>query len=215
MIEPALLEKHLIGSPQYTLEKHLIGSPQYTLEKHLIGSPQSFRPGAQWLVKRDKVVDLVREHGRFVQKQWLVDLETTSRTKLTASFLFERRFQEEIERAQKVILGLQDNWDGQGSPGYAESTMDRAISFLDVHVKRVFYDSERALVPRVLPSDGGSIDLHWKELKFELLVNIPATDDTAVSFYAENFSDRSLIKGTLDHFSTSKVLIYWLTEASE
>ena len=186
------------------------------LEKQLIGSPQSFRPEEQWLTKRDRVVDLGRDYGRFAQGrgQW-IDLETTSKTKLAASFLFERRFQEEIERAQEAILGLQDNWDGQGSPGYAESTMDRAISFLEVHVKQVFDDSGRVLIPRVLPSDGGSIDLHWKELEFELLVNIPATDDMAVSFYAENFSDRSFIKGTFDHFSASKVLVYWLTEASE
>ena len=142
------------------------------------------------------------------------DTVAKSRTEPPSLLLFDRRLDEEIERAKLAILDLRDNWDGDGSPGYAESTMNRAIRFLNTHVKQVFADSGRILIPRILPSDGGSIDLHWKEQEFELLVNVPATDDLAVSFYAEDFSDRSSVKGIFDHSSTSKLLINWLTEAS-
>ena len=187
---------------------------EYMLEQHRKYPAQLFRP----LEPRPTKVDMLGEawplqHGRYILDNWIFPVK--SRTKPLDSLLFERRLQEETARAQDAILGLQDNWDGQGSPGYARSTMNSAIRFLNIHVNQVFKDSGRTLIPKVLPSDGGSIDLHWKERKFELLVNIPATDDVAVSFYAENLSDRSSIKGTFDRSSASKVLIYWLTEASE
>ena len=142
-------------------------------------------------------------------------IEDKSRTKLQDTWLLERRLHEEIEQARNSILCLQDNWDGQGSLGYSESVMDRAINFMKIHVAHLFADSRRILIPKILPSGDGSIDLHWKEQAFELLVNIPATDEVSVSFYGEDFLDRSRIKGTFDRSSTNKVLANWLTEASE
>ena len=143
-----------------------------------------------------------------------INTGTKSRTKPQNLLLLDRQLQEEVARARAAILSLQDNWDKQGSPGYAESTMDRAIRFLDIHVKQVFDDSRRILIPRILPSDGGSIDLHWRTQEYELLVNVPATDDVAVSFYGEVLLGRSCIKGTFDRLRESKVLAKWLTEAS-
>ena len=145
---------------------------------------------------------------------WIVEEPKVS-TKFPGSFLFNRRLSQEIDRARTAILALQYNWDGQGSPGYVESTLDRAISILNAHVKHVFENSRRILIPKILPSDDASIDIHWREQKFELLVNVPASDDIVVSFYGENLLDRSFIKGAFAHSSTSKFLANWLTEVSE
>ena len=166
-----------------------------------------------WYLKGSNSAEILSDEARS-RRHWF-DPGDKASTKLLASLVFDRRLREETARARTAILGLQDNWDGQGSPGYADSTIDKAISFLNIHVKHVFADSRRILIPKILPSDSGSIDLHWREQKFELLVNVPATDDIVVSFYAENLLDRSFIKGSFAHSSTSKLLANWLTEVSE
>ena len=125
----------------------------------------------------------------------------------------EHKTNQEIERANKAILGLEDNWDGEGSSGYSKETLDRAINFLKVHVNALIEESGKIIVPRILPGPDGSIDLHWRTSELELLVNVPP-DDGPVSFYGDDFSDDNSIKGTFNLKSVSKHLVRWLIDAS-
>jgi hypothetical protein len=103
----------------------------------------------------------------------------------------------EIERAKR-ILDLEDNWDGEGSPGYSEDTFHRAIAFLTTHAKWLWESCRvRLPVPRIGPGPDGTIDLHWKQPSWELLVNIPADANEPATFYGDNYGAQK-IRGSLD-----------------
>jgi len=77
----------------------------------------------------------------------------------------------------RSVLELGDNWDGEGSCGYAEETWKRATEFL-WKMAEVFYDQERGhtfFPPAINPGPQGSIDLHWDLPKFKLSMNFPAS----------------------------------------
>jgi hypothetical protein len=116
----------------------------------------------------------------------------------------------EIESARERILNLSDNWDGEGSPGYLRSTLDRAINFLITHSSGFSEVSGRnAPVPQINPAPGGSIDIHWKQASWELLVNIPAAIDQKAAFYGDDYG-KGTIKGTLDLDRYNFGLLEWL-----
>ena len=92
----------------------------------------------------------------------------------------------EIEQAKR-ILDLKDDWDGEGSPGYSEDTLNRAIAFLTTYAQRLWESDGIPLpVPRIGPGPEASIDLYWKRPRWELLVNIPADPSEAASYSAED-----------------------------
>ncbi len=138
--------------------------------------------------------------------------ESTSR-RMPLTLIFDHEVDQEIERASKAILGLEDNWDGEGSSAYSKATLDRAINFLKLHVSALIEESGKITVPRILPGPDGSIDLHWRTAKLELLVNVPPNDGL-VSFYGDDFSDGNSVKGTFNLKSVSKHLVSWLIDAS-
>jgi len=92
----------------------------------------------------------------------------------------------EIEKTKR-ILELQDDWDGEGSPGYAVETFNRAIAFLNTYAQRLWESDGIPLpVPRIGPGPEASIDLYWKRPRWELLVNISADPSEAASYSAED-----------------------------
>jgi hypothetical protein len=128
------------------------------------------------------------------------------------TLIFDHSLEEEAQRAKTAILSLKDDWDGEGSTGYSEKTWDRAMDFLDIHVQEVFRKCGHVLVPKILPGPDGSIDFHWRSERFELLVNVPESDDVSVSFYGDQFNGRNSFKGPFDRASLSRILVTWLGE---
>lgn len=128
------------------------------------------------------------------------------------ALVFDDGLKKELNRAREAILELKDDWDGEGSSGYHQTTWDRAEVFVTEHVKSVFQKSGRIPIPKILPGPDESIDLHWRTDCFELLVNVPASHDDPVSFYGDDYSDQSSIKGTFDAKSVSRVLVEWLVQ---
>lgn len=118
--------------------------------------------------------------------------------------------EKEIESSRKRILSLRDNWDGEGSPGYLPNTLDRAITFVRTH-SSVFTEisGKDAPVPQINPAPEGSIDIHWKQASWELLVNIPAEVNQKAAFYGDDYG-KGTIKGTLDVDRYNFGLIEWL-----
>src|SRR5438552_2485750 len=105
--------------------------------------------------------------------------------------------QEAIETS-RWIVGLENDWDDEGSPGVLETTWRRASDFLarQANVARKGLGKELP-VPKILPGPNGSIDLHWKIPDFELIVNVPAEAAKGAIFYGDD--DGNLcIKGSLN-----------------
>jgi len=115
----------------------------------------------------------------------------------------------EIEQAKR-ILELQDDWDGVGSPGYSEDTFNRAIAFLTMEAEGLWESwGIRLPVPRIGPGPDGSIDLHWKQPSWELLVNISADANEMAVFYGDNYGAQK-IRGSLDPKNFNLGIVAWL-----
>src|SRR5438876_3492859 len=112
--------------------------------------------------------------------------------------------------SSRGILDLKYDWDEQDSPGYEEATWQRAWDFL---VRQANFPREslgRDLpVPRILPGPHGSIDVHWKMPRFELLVNIPKDTSKPATFYGDDFGNSS-IRGHLNPAEAIPGLVVWL-----
>ena len=118
-----------------------------------------------------------------------------------------------IEFAEERLLALEENWDGEHSPGYAKDTLDRAAMFLRVQDQLLWELRKiRLPVPNINPGPDGSIDLFWEQVSWELLVNIPATRTQAASFYGEG-AGAGMIKGNLDTSEPNVELTLWLMKS--
>lgn len=114
--------------------------------------------------------------------------------------------------ASQDMLSWPDDWDGEGSPRYAEATWQRATTFLRESAESLWDDFGVAIeIPRVLPGPDGSIDLHWRTGAHELLVNFPADPAAPVAFYGDD-SAGNVIKGELAGPAQKRWLLLWLAE---
>jgi len=130
-------------------------------------------------------------------------LEGAARAATTASAI-----ENAIVRS-RWLLELKEGWDEEGSPSIDKSTWEVAASFL----RRQAHHFTIIPVPHIMPGSDGSIDIHWKTERFELLVNISKGPVFVVSFYGDDYG-RSKIEGELDPTSESAYLplISWLLE---
>ncbi len=130
--------------------------------------------------------------------------------KQTATKIELPHLEAEIEAAAQRILSLDDDWDGEGSPGYDEATLGRAIEFLRTQIRGMWeiYGVE-VPVPQINPGPDGSIDIHWKRVSWELLVNIPKEEQPCATFYGDDYGTGT-IKGSIDTTHPSLGLLTWL-----
>jgi hypothetical protein len=122
-----------------------------------------------------------------------------------------RKISEEIERSRE-ILKLPQDWDEEGSPSYAEHTWKRAVGFLWNQAKW-FWERHHLVIdpPRISPGPDGSIDIHWKTVTAELLVNVPTSKASALSFYGDTTTG-SHIQGSIKDTDYKQALWLWLKE---
>src|SRR5216684_4057590 len=72
----------------------------------------------------------------------------------------------------KEILNCQDDSD-DGFVPYSQETLDRAVRFLTAYINLAAHMIGAGVpIPKLLPGPSGSIDVHWKNEKKELIVNI-------------------------------------------
>lgn len=113
--------------------------------------------------------------------------------------------------ASRAILDLQDDWDGEGSPGYAEATWQRAVGCLARGAIRLYAGRGIALpVPKIRKGPMGGIDLHWRTSTRELLVHIPADGGAPADYYGDDRAGGHVVKGTLDPAEENDWLLMWL-----
>lgn len=118
--------------------------------------------------------------------------------------------EDEIE-ASRSMLELEDDWDGEGSPGYDVVTWQRAVDFLTKNASRLNEEYGGVIQsPRIRKGPQGSIDLHWRAPNRELLVNIPAVYGAPADYYGDDGTGGQQIKGTLDPERQGYHLMLWL-----
>lgn len=104
------------------------------------------------------------------------------------------------------ILNFKGDPDDDGFVPYSKNTLDRAKRFLSAYT---FSFAKRSSFPNVLPGPAGSIDIHWKSEKRELLVNIPADSNLPATFYGDDY-DKNFIKGAAKIGTMEEPIAYWL-----
>lgn len=140
---------------------------------------------------------------------WRPWLQLTASTARTRSLPLWARVEAAFDRSRDM-LDWEDNWDDEGSIAFQPSTFERARRFVvrSISGSSIFYGSED-LVPRVLPGESGSIGLHWRTSRRELLLTIPSDPGEMATFYGDDRADQS-IKGTVDSSASQPWLIVWL-----
>ncbi|HEX3556343.1 MAG TPA: hypothetical protein VIA62_24250 [Thermoanaerobaculia bacterium] len=111
----------------------------------------------------------------------------------------------------RELLTLTEDWDEAGSPAIEPKTWERATDWVKRYAELLW--DRRGIVlpaPRILPGPDGSIDIHWKTPRRELLLNIPANPEEPASYYGDDFgSDKK--KGILETGALDMGLVSWLT----
>jgi hypothetical protein len=125
--------------------------------------------------------------------------------------LEQRDIRQAIE-ASRRLLELVDDWDEEGAPAYAETTWERATSFLS----RLADDAKRSVqatvgIPLISPAGGGSIDLYWESPTRTLLINIPAEEAEPASYFGRA-GQVDTISGLVSTDYARRFLIAWLTQ---
>lgn len=118
----------------------------------------------------------------------------------------------EAIRASRYILDLEDDWDEEGSPRFNEATWQRATNFVKQVVSSFRQQPNGFWVdpPRILPGPKGSIDIHWKTSKRELLINVPENLSEPADYYGSGGS-MDIIKGKLETSAKNEWILTWLT----
>ena len=110
----------------------------------------------------------------------------------------------------KGLLDLTNDWDGEGSVGYSESTLNKAIKFLEENARNYFLDSGVwVTAPDICPGPNGSIDLLWKLQDRELLINIPIEENGLAQYYGDDLNINT-IKGKLNLTEKHEWILMWL-----
>jgi hypothetical protein len=115
----------------------------------------------------------------------------------------------EIQKA-RLLLELDEDWDGEGSSGYSLATLNRAIRFVKTYAARLWSArGSEPPIPSIGPGPEGSIDIHWKQPSWELLVNIPADVNQMAAFYGDNYGTQK-IKGRVNPEVFNLGIAEWL-----
>lgn len=118
-----------------------------------------------------------------------------------------------IERSSH-FLELSDDWDGEGSPGYHETTWRQAVTLV-VRSASAFIEShpeETPPPPIFAKGQDGSIDIVWDAGEKRLMINVPAENDEPVAYHGfDRSNDAREVKGSLDPADQNDWIVRWLT----
>jgi hypothetical protein len=116
----------------------------------------------------------------------------------------------EIKHAEQMV---EEDEEYEDEPTYTGETLNRAISFLTAQLAQVKeFGCEFVPVPKIGPGPDLSVDIHWKQEKWELLVNISADSDELATFYGDDYGVQK-IKGSVDPTAPNNGIILWLMKS--
>lgn len=107
----------------------------------------------------------------------------------------------------KRILKWENNWDGEGTPGYTKATWQRAVSFVRDNAMRLREVGQLMEAPDIQPGEKGRIIIEWSAGDRELIVTIPADANDQAEFYGYDHERSITIKG---HLHTDSPHSSWL-----
>ena len=91
-----------------------------------------------------------------------------------------------IEKS-RYLLALEKNFDDEGSESYSQEVWLKAVQFVAGYAQWLFDVFGKIMAtPKIYHAPGGSIDIYWKNERFNLLINIPPGDAPA-TFYGDNY----------------------------
>ena len=117
---------------------------------------------------------------------------------------------EEIIKSKDHILGLKNNWDGEGSKQFKKETLDLATNHLQKLSQR-FFEAYKLIIhtPNIRPVADLSIDIQWKTEKMELTINFSEEFINLPSFYGKD-NEANEIQGILERKKIPLVIFPWL-----
>jgi hypothetical protein len=121
------------------------------------------------------------------------------------------RVAEAIEES-RALLDLEDDWDGEGTAGFAEETWQRAVDLLVRYATALWHDHGVAIDSvELLPASQGGLAIDWRTADGrELLITVPADSRKLAPFYGDEGAGGNQIKGSLDTAEVSRSLLAWL-----
>lgn len=103
----------------------------------------------------------------------------------------------EIERA-RYLLDLPDDWDDDGSPGFAEATWSRTVAFaVDLCTRLVDGWSVTPRDVEIMPGANGNLSLEVAYPNATLLFSVPPTRDEPIRYYGRSDAADRTTKGLL------------------
>lgn len=114
----------------------------------------------------------------------------------------------------RAMLELEDDWDDEGSSGYAEETWRRAVG-VALASAGSYLRTRLTAPPTPAFSKGpeGSVDILWWSDGKRLMVNVPAEDNEPVTYHGYDRGNPSReTKGALDPSDDNEWMLGWLTE---
>lgn len=91
------------------------------------------------------------------------------------------------------MLDLEENWDDDGAPAVRDSVWRRATNLLREIATKFEKDYRRVIpLPSIMPTGDGGIDLHWRNSRFDILLNVPPEAEELATFYGENAKNPEL-----------------------
>ena len=94
--------------------------------------------------------------------------------------------------------------------GYTQETYDRSIKFVCMFMDMVSGGNIDMRVPRHSSDGVGGVDLHWKDSRYELLVNIPANILDSIQYYGDNGDGMYPVEGEGQADEVVDVLRQWI-----
>ena len=144
---------------------------------------------------------------------FILDLSQEDRKKIFEKLSFIEELivglEEHITTSQPGIIGLEDDWDGEGARRYRQNAWDRSMLFLRRFLRTLWMKECFLPFPNILPGPEGSIDLNWDLDNVSLLINIPDEKTEPVSFYGEHNSKKE-IEGSIEIELVDSLLIPWM-----
>jgi len=167
------------------------------------------RPWTGSTTDRQRLHAISNEIAAQFRSRLTVTSEKAGRRAVTSDVAAEGGIEDAIEES-RWILGLEAGWDDEsGVP--CTKAWHRAVDFLRRQDSVVRARAGVSLLSPVFsPASDGSVDLHWENGSYELLVNVPADEDMPAGFYGDDFGTLK-IEGTIDPKATDEGLLLWLT----
>lgn len=131
-------------------------------------------------------------------------------------FILPRELEAVADRiaASHSMVGLADDWDGEGSPGYKSVTWLNAIRIV-VNAATNYWETFDKILdpPSILRGLEGDIDIVWRFGSSTLIINVPSDGDVFPNFLATDTRNPAReISGTLDTRDGNGWLLEWLTQ---